>query len=1207
MQTASFPIELGLPEGNPAARDEAAKAIHAEYLNSVQVKRLRAQKVEASGPKAPGIYRIEVGPSAHFDWSWEGAVAFRPSGVDELGAAPNPEALADYDPATASDERSGTWFGEVVEVDQTRGHVFVNINESGQRPTTGSFFVKPFEFLTYLDALYQDAEYAELRTLLPARLRASEGGIHPPIAGGVSPSRPDLTLMWSHAWSILWGPPGTGKTYTIGRQLAEAIRDPSERLLVVSTTNAATDEAALSIGTAMRDFQGKGLVARFSRARKGGQVAPVISRIGKGAGYRRYADADMEHLLRDTEADILSQIAALQPRLKAATRSEEKALVRRDIQDLRRKMTDTGRRVFKSPDIQVVVTTAFNATRLLTKADFADYIAAGVAPFTTIVIDEAGLLSRATVAALSLLAAKRVMLVGDPRQLAPISKVSRVLTPVEARWLARSGLNHLDQTTRTPDAVHLMRQQHRMHPHIRAVVSKYQYEGALDDADDIVQRKVLNTPLLETAGSRAVWYVLDEDSVDLKSIRAQRGPGNRSWIRPGTRAVLDKLFADKGLLDVKGLFLSPFAAQARDIGAYLHRLGAAKWSAGTVHSQQGVGVDVVVFDTVNAGSCGWPYEEWKRIINVGLSRAEQFALLIASRDEMREPYLRPLVDTLSPHIITGRHGLVKFSVVPAQLAAPSPAETQATYADSPQLGHQLELRKVLRPLMSYEQQQLVNFILDGKPRLVRGVAGSGKTVVLANWLEQVVMSLKDKTDASVWAVFANRSLESLIKAMIDEAWQRTPDRGEFPWQRVRTLHVRDVMSEIGSEIGLGRMAPNDFDYESRANRILGLVATYPIAPRCAAMFIDEAQDMGMDTLKLLAQLVEQSDRNDPKSRAIHVFYDNAQNIYHRGTPTWSEIGLDMRGRSFVMKESFRSTRPIAELALNVLYRLQPPDNDPDYRELLERNLVERTTLAGADWWVVRFNQVEGPAPVLHCCQNWEVEMNAIASQILRWVQEEAVSPRDVVVICNQRTRGEALAARIQLRLGHLGTSFFASAQELNRSRDSVLVSTPHSFKGYDSEIVIVAGVDDFTAERGAKLLANNLYVAMTRARSALHLYGALATSGAGKTIIDSISDCADALAERGKAAAQISPIDDFDDLVEQLGAGHREWLAKLVRRVRFVREPLLGVDGEIVAEPAFWFSQDGRTTACFVDPPKTRLALTLNELGIRVIRPGEDT
>ena len=39
--------------------------------------------------------------------------------------------------------------------------------------------------------------------------------------------------------------------------------------------------------------------------------------------------------------------------------------------------------------------------------------------------------------------------------------------------------------------------------------------------------------------------------------------------------------------------------------------------------------------------------------------------------------------------------------------------------------------------------------LDGKPRLVRGVAGSGKTVVLAHWLMQTVKHFGDQQDVRI--------------------------------------------------------------------------------------------------------------------------------------------------------------------------------------------------------------------------------------------------------------------------------------------------------------------------------------------------------------------------------------------------------------------------------------------------------------------------
>jgi superfamily I DNA and/or RNA helicase len=67
--------------------------------------------------------------------------------------------------------------------------------------------------------------------------------------------------------------------------------------------------------------------------------------------------------------------------------------------------------------------------------------------------------------------------------------------------------------------------------------------------------------------------------------------------------VLKKLLADPELRKVRGLFITPFKAQAKDIASCLAAERLDGWSAGTVHGRQGTEADVVIFDTVNAGSC----------------------------------------------------------------------------------------------------------------------------------------------------------------------------------------------------------------------------------------------------------------------------------------------------------------------------------------------------------------------------------------------------------------------------------------------------------------------------------------------------------------------------------------------------------------------------------------------------------------------------
>jgi hypothetical protein len=826
-----------------------------------------------------------------------------------------------------------------------------------------------------------------------------------------------------------------------------------------------------------------------------------------------------------------------------------------------------------------------------------------------LVIDEAGLMSRAVVAGLSLLAARRVVVVGDAKQLAPISKMSRVLPTSQATWLASSCLTHIQRVEQAGPGIHLLREQHRMHPQVSRVISHYQYEGALCDAPGVSARKTA-LPTLLTSHPRAVWYVLDEDCQDLPSIRAERGPGGRSWIRRATRAVLEKIFAGTELCEVPGLFITPFRAQAREIARYFAVDHLDSWSAGTVHGSQGTEADVVIFDTVNAGSYAWPYDEWKRLVNVGLSRAREFVLLLASRAEMNEPYLRPLLDHLVPRVLKRSGRALVWDEVPVR---PVMAVVTQVAANPDLLGCQLERRKALRPVMSKEQQRLCGLNMDGKPRLVRGVAGSGKTLVLAHWLQKTVQKLSDNPDARVWAVYANRSLRPLIAHTIEEAWRADGDTGRSPLERVQLLHVKDLLQDLFREVSLCWRG-DPWDYDAQAAEYLKHRPFEQVKPRCHAMFIDEAQDMGPDTLKLLSALVEPTDPADPKARAVNIFYDDLQNIYGRKRPTWSEMGLDMRGRSTVMKESFRSTKPLTEFALNVLYRLQPPGANPDHKELIDSGLIEQVSRKNGSWWDVRFSQVEGPTPIFKKYHSLNEQVSAIAEQVFRWVEKEAVRPCDIRILSNDKYHGETIAEKTSALLTQIGANaLFRAGQSFDSDDRTVIVTTSQSFKGYDAEIVVIGGVERFIAQK--QILPNNLYVAMTRARSVLAIYGYQQAKPRPEaaTLVATVEKCLDALLDQPKVEREISNLDDFEVVFGRLGADSdaekrewREWLTKVWRSYLIQQEPIIADDGEILAQPLFWFQVDDRVFACFGDEdPGAHTRHKLEDNGIEVVRPGQ--
>lgn len=1105
-ELARFHSELGLPPGSDQEMHDAAKAVGQEYRDCSRWKRLRCSKVSIFAERDRGtVYVVHVGATVEFDWTWEGAKAFRPSSIDgdEGGSNPLDEAV------DCEDEIE--WSGEILEVDERNGCLFISLDSPEKTPTLGSFYVRPFEFLSVLNAVYNGNQFEEIREEIPCRLKAATGEVHPAVSKTSLVGLPHLKDWWQHSWSVLWGPPGTGKTYTTGQQVAKVLNDKRERILVVSTTNRATDAVALSIGIAAQEHC------------PGELADDRLMRIGKGSSYQTFVNKDLVSMLKGTESEILSKIDGLAQQLQLFDSWEDKALARKQIGELQLSGNDQSQRIFIDADKRVVIATAFKAMSFLDDDLIKRMIQNGAAPFTTIFIDEAGLMSRAAIAALSLLAARRVVLVGDSKQLAPISRISRILPTRQQTWLASSGLSHLDDIEETPTAVHVLSEQWRMHPDVCDLVSEFQYGGFLTTAADRVSHDSNLAPII-AGHSRAVWYVLDEEPSDLASIRAGRGPGNKSWIRAITPSVLQKIFSDADVRKADGLFIAPYKAQAQTISKLLANWKMNTWEASTVHSQQGSEAEIVIFDTVNAGSYIWPFEEWKRLVNVALSRAREAVIVLASRSEMEEPYLKPLLGHLSPSVLVkDEDGFVwkhcdtnthrQIQVGSGNVLSSEPKASFRVNARSKSgMGGQIEQRKTMKPILSQEQERITNLELDGKPRLVRGVAGSGKSIVMCNWLAKTAQNFQDQKNSRIWAVYANRSLHKLLQDSIETAWDRLNDGSllkstPFPWQRVSLLHVKDVLTGLLPSVSMS-METFGFDYDRAAEEFLNRQDASEMLPRCNALFIDEAQDMGPFTLRLLLSVVEQTDSQDANSRSAHIFYDNAQNIYGTKTPKWSDFGLKMRGRSTIMRESFRSTVPITELAVNALSRLSSVDQRHDQQELISLGLLERTMRNDQEWLKVCFNQVDGPKPIYHCESDRDAEMNRLAGHLKSLIQQEGISPTDICLIFNGKGR-QILDSKLRPMLKDFDVELsIQQNRPFERQSNTLVATTPHSYKGYESEVVMIPCVDHFVASEG-KILANCLYVAMTRARSMLAIYGIRDGSPAARKISETIAACID--------------------------------------------------------------------------------------------------
>ena len=158
--------------------------------------------------------------------------------------------------------------------------------------------------------------------------------------------------------SFLYGPPGTGKTTTLGVLLAEYLHmNPRARVLLLSTTNHAVDQATVAVDKALEQSKREAL-------RK------TIKRLGSRFVASHYAGR--EHLLPVHDKRLIKQLADLQAQRPSDTELAELRLWKEQVQALEQKLRSQSLEVLRQNRLSCMTTTraAFTLQDLRTLPTF---------------------------------------------------------------------------------------------------------------------------------------------------------------------------------------------------------------------------------------------------------------------------------------------------------------------------------------------------------------------------------------------------------------------------------------------------------------------------------------------------------------------------------------------------------------------------------------------------------------------------------------------------------------------------------------------------------------------------------------------------------------------------------------------------------------------------------------------------------------------
>lgn len=243
----------------------------------------------------------------------------------------------------------------------------------------------------------------------------------------------------------------------------------------------------------------------------------------------------------------------------------------------------------------------------------------------------------------------------------------------------------------------------------------------------------------------------------------------------------------------------------------------------------------------------------------------------------------------------------------AALAKPIPEPRRLPFE---KMGAEIDRLEAAHKTLSLEQQELARVDNWGHPYLLRGVAGSGKSVVLAYqvaWAvlrherrhQQLTLFAEDRHPMPKIAVVClQRTLVPFLEQAIHEAY-RVIAGVAMPEGVVKVSHLNGLLYDLAEKHDHFHYLPmtgsKDPGERSRAYlaQLDSMTAPELDELRCDAMYIDEGQDLHPDTLTLLYTLVRPD--SITTERTLSIYYDDAQNMYGHPRPTWRTFGLNVEG------------------------------------------------------------------------------------------------------------------------------------------------------------------------------------------------------------------------------------------------------------------------------------------------------------------------
>lgn len=427
-----------------------------------------------------------------------------------------------------------------------------------------------------------------------------------------------------------------------------------------------------------------------------------------------------------------------------------------------------------------------------------------------------------------------------------------------------------------------------------------------------------------------------------------------------------------------------------------------------------------------------------------------------------------------------------------------------------------------------EQIKIGQQIADG-PQRIRGLAGTGKTIILA--MKAAYMHY-NHPEWNIVYTFNTQSLYGFIQDLIERFYKFFSNGGSPDWNKLRILHgwggkqKEGLYSYIAKIVGqklrtfseARTFLANKKKIELLGNICIELINKNNISEMFDAILIDEAQDFHKGFYQLAYKVLK-----SPK-RLIWA-YDELQSLEDVNIPTAKDIfGVDNKGiplvdldgvysghieKDFVLYKTYRNPRIVLMLAHFFgmgIFRKNGAIQFLPKKEAWEDmgyEIISGNFETGSEVVITR-PKTNSPNPIesyvspqdlfiVKSFNNKNEELEWIANEIYKDINEKKLMPEDILVIGLNDTNLFKYFKKLKIYLQRRNINAFIIGEDKSKDifkiPNTITLSTVFKAKGNEANKIYIFNFENSEEENNIIQSRNMAFTSITRTRGWVTITG----------------------------------------------------------------------------------------------------------------------